>query len=183
MELDKTTIGLSLILAVVVAMLVFSASLPVMATDATQSATVTKNVTAVVIVNQSGLAANTITGWAFSGISGETNATPANSGGELQGFDASTPVTYLNNTHSGPMLVFITASAWNQPTYVGHEYYTTSDPADAGAIGTQFTYGSPTGDITGGGLATNAKKGLWLKLELEKSGSASSTFTVESECV
>ncbi|KAF5437661.1 hypothetical protein C5S35_02945 [Candidatus Methanophagaceae archaeon] len=183
MELDKTTIGLSLILAVVVAMLVFSASLPVMATDATQSATVTKNVTAVVIVNQSGLAANTITGWAFSGISGETNATPANSGGELQGFDASTPVTYLNNTHSGSMLVYITAGAWNESTHVGSEYYTTLDPADASAISTLFVYDTATNDISGGGLATNAKQGLWLKLELEKSGSASSTFTVESECV
>ena len=183
MELDKTTIGLSLILAVVVAMLVFSASLPVMATDASQSATVTKNVTAVVIVDQSGLAANTIAGWAFSGIAGETNATPANSGGELQGFAASTPVTYLNNTHSGPMLVFITAGAWDVPAYVGSEYYTTSDPANASAIDTLFTYGTSVEITSGSGLAKDAKQGLWLKLELKKSGSASSNFIVESESV
>jgi len=186
MELDKTTIGLSLILAVVVAMLVFSASLPVTADDATQSATVTKNVTAVVIVNQSGLAANDISAWSFSGVAGETNATPANTGtngGELQGFAAGTPVTFLNNTHSGAMLVHITAGVWANADLVGTEYYTTTAPTDASNINNDFVYGTSEEITSGSGLAADAKQGLWLKLELKKDGTTTSNFLVESECV
>lgn len=184
MEIDKTTVGLSLILAVVVAMLVFSTSSLVMANTASQNVTVTKNVTAVVIVNQSGLAANDITGWAFSGVAGETNATPANAGsngGQLQGFAAGTPVTFLNNTHSGSMLVHITAGVWGNASLVGTEYYITTAPADASQINNDFVYGTSE-EITGGiGLAADAKKGLWLKLQLKRDGTTTSEFLVESE--
>ena len=175
----------AIFLAGIMVCLVMAFALPAVS-GVTQTATITKNTTAVAIVNQSGLAANTITGWTFTGAAGETNATPANTdtgsnGGELQNFSATEPVAFLNNTDSQTMLVYLTADAWNDSTKVGNENYTNSAPASASDIDTQFTYNTQTGNVAGAGLASNAKLGLWLKLELEKAGTVTSAFTVESE--
>ena len=173
----------AIFLAGIMVCLVMAFALPAVS-GVSQTATITKNTTAVAIVNQSGLAANTITGWTFTGAAGETNATPANTGsngGELQDFSATTPVAFLNNTDSQTMLVYLTAAAWSPANKVGNENYTNSAPANAAAISSQFTYGTATSDVSSGGLSPNAKLGLWLKLELEKAGSPTSAFTVESE--
>ncbi|KAF5411130.1 MAG: hypothetical protein C5S38_09715 [Candidatus Methanophagaceae archaeon] len=101
MELDKTTIGLSLILAVVVAMLVFSASLPVSGSDAVQNVTVSRNTSAVAIVAQNGDTGTAISYWNFTGVSGATVADPQNSNSEAQDPAADQHgICALNNTNS-----------------------------------------------------------------------------------
>ena len=187
MELDKTTIGLSLILAVVVAMLVFSASLPVTADDATQSATVTKNTTAVTIMNQS--AGEAVSSWTFTGKAGEIDADPQNSVTETQNISATNEsVATLKNVDTDyDMKVYLTFGAWSAND-VGMEYYSiTAKDTTAGSWSTVGTGGDYAYDSEIDPAVTITENGgwnnLWLKLELLKVGTPTSTFIVESEVV
>lgn len=186
MELDKTTIGLSLILAVVVAMLVFSASLPVSGSDAEQQATVTKNITAVKIVGHTGAATSTVIHWNFSGQSGATVADPKNSDGHAQVITTNqTAVACLNNTNTAAaMTVYITAGAWTDNNVISSESWNVSDgtkPAGwtvfAGDIEVPLTISNAPAAT----LSANGNWSLWLKAVLNNSGSATSTFNVTCE--
>lgn len=182
MELDKTTVGLSLILAVVVAMLVFSASLPVSGSGAEQNVTVSKNTTAVKIVSQTGDAGTSITYWNFTGVTGATVADPENSATQTQ--DPTTNqkgICTLNNTNSQPMsTVYISNGSWTADVISEYKYYfssTGANPTNAAGINLDMT-GSEIGI---GSIASNANTSLWLKVVLKGSGTATSTFTVTSE--
>jgi hypothetical protein len=183
MEIDKTTIGLSLILAVVVAMLVFSASLPATAEDATQNATSTVNTSAVKIVAQDGNASKTVTYWNFTGMSGTINATPTNNQGDVQ--DPGTNqkgICTLNNTNSQPMsAVYITNSSWSDNSVIkDYKYYNhTSGTAPGTAADIITAMDGSDEDV--GAISADGNTSIWLKVQLKGKGSATSTFTVTSE--
>jgi hypothetical protein len=186
MELDKTTVGLSLILAVVVAMLVFSASLPVSGSDAEQQATVTKNITAVKIVDHTGAATPTVTHWNFSGQSGATVADPKNSEDYAQDIaNNQSAVACLNNTNTAAaMTVYITAGAWTGSNVISSESWNVSD----GTKPAGWNVFVPDDDVELTGLnapaatlSANGNWSLWLKAVLNNSGSATSTFNVTCE--
>ena len=182
MKIDKTTIGLSLILAVVVAMTVFSASLPVSGTGAEQNVTVSKNTSAVKIVSQTGDAGIAISYWNFTGVIGATVANPQNSGSETQDPAVDQKgICTLNNTNSQTMsAVYISNGSWSADVVSDYKYYasaTGANPTDAAGINLAMT-GS---EIDIGSITNNENTSLWLKVVLKGSGSATSTFTVTSE--
>ncbi len=186
MEIDKTTVGLSLILAVVVAILVFSASLPVSGSESVQQATVTKNITAVKIVAQDGTTTNTVTHWNFVGQSGATVTDPTNSETETQDITTNqSAVACLNNTNTVVMTVYITSGAWSDvTTTVSSESWNVSDGTKP-AGWTVFTPGTEV-KLTGSNapsatLTNNGNWSLWLKATLNEPGSATSTFDVTCE--
>ncbi len=186
MGIDKTTIGLSLILAVVVAMLVFSASLPVSGSESVQNATVTKNITAVKIVGQSGAATPAVTHWNFSGQSGATVADPANSAGQTQVITTNqTAVACLNNTNTAAaMTVYITAGAWTGDNVISSESWNVSDgtkPAGWTVFADDVEVPLNISNAPNTTLSANGNWSLWLKAALNQGGSATSTFNVTCE--
>lgn len=182
MEIDKTTVGLSIILAVVVALTVFSASFPVSGSNAVQNVTVSKNTSAVKIVSQTGVVGTEISYWNFTGVTGATVATPTNNLLETQ--DPGTNqkgICTLNNTNSQTMsAVYISNGSWTADVVSDYKYYvsaTGANPTDAAGINVAMT-GS---EIDIGSITNNENTSLWLKVVLKGSGSATSTFTVTSE--
>ena len=183
MEIDKTTVGLSLILAVVVAMLVFSASLPVCGSESVQNVTVSRNTSAVKIVAQTGVAADGVNYWNFTGTSGAINATPVNNRPETQNpTENQSGICTLNNTNSQTMsAVYITNGTWDGASVIAdYKYYkheSGTAPGSAALIDTQMDGTAKSV----GAITNNANTSIWLKVELKGSGSATSTFTVTSE--
>ncbi len=168
------------------AMLVFSASLPVSGSESEQQATVSKNITAVKIVGQDGTTDDTITHWNFSGQSGATVADPMNSADETQVITSNqTAVACLNNTNTVDMTVYITSGAWSDlAATVSSESWNVSD----GTMPTGWDIFDPDTEVTLGignapasTLSPNGNWSLWLKATLNNPGSATSTFNVTCE--
>jgi hypothetical protein len=183
MEIDKTTVGLSIILAVVVALTVFSASFPVSGSDAEQNVTVSRNTSAVTIVAQDGNASKTVNYWNFTGMSGAINATPVNDQSDVQDPGANQGgICTLNNTNSQPMsAVYITNGSWGGDSvvkdYKFYKHESGTAPGSAANINTPMTGTAQTV----GSISNNANTSIWLKVELKGAGSSTSTFTVTSE--
>jgi hypothetical protein len=176
----RGTIGLSIVLAALVALAVLSASFPALGTEAVQNVTVAANVTAIKIVPQNGTyhAATVINYWNFTGQSGATVDNPTNSLGQVQDTAVNTsPVACLNNTNpSTTMTVTINAATFS-PNLVSSEDFSNV------TLGTNPTwYDLPFGsDKYYGSLNSTENKTLWLKVTLTGSGSATSTFNVTAE--
>lgn len=181
MKIDKTTIGLSIVLAAVVALAVFSASLPAMADTAEQNATVSK-ATNMEILNQTGV--TTVTYWNFTATIGSNCSDPANSDGETQGpTDNSTPIARIKNPSGNPTLTIWLNAAIFSPDRVSNEWYNitaiTDNSTDAPGINNALPLGDDTDtsvDITADNLMN-----LYLKIKPSQSGTATSTFSVLGE--
>lgn len=177
MKIDKPTIGLSVALAAVAVLIVFSASFPASGTGATQNATVTANTTAIKICAQNGSADYAVNYWNFSGQAGATVDNPTNGLSETQDTTQNhKPVACLNNTNAQAMTVTLNAGTFGSNT-VYAEYYNnsaTTPPSWSGDI-------QGAGDITYGSLAQNVNGTLWLRVILKSAGSGTSTFTVTCE--
>jgi len=182
MKIDETTIGLSLVLAALVALTVFSASFPAIADPVTQEASVTKNITAIDFMNQTGV--SSITGWTFSGVSG-TTVQPQNSNTEDQ--EAGTnnkAVSRLKNTDSSSMDVYLYSAEFNATAVAT----VSNERMNVTASGENVTIAQLTGTITTTCPATatttivgSGTKDLWLKLTLGQSGAAEATFHADCE--
>lgn len=183
MKIDKTTIGISVLLAAVVALTVFSASLPTMAGvgDAVQNATVSANTTAIKICAQGGNTSYLVSYWNFTVQTGSTSDTPVNNWSETQNPTADqSGICTLNNTHSAAMTVYLQNGSWTDDTVVTSYYYNSSNLTSNGEY--------PTIDLAMdgteqnlGSMTTNTNISLWLKLTGGKKGTATSTFNVTSE--
>lgn len=191
MKIDETTIGLSIVLAAVVALAVFSASFPASGSEAEQNATVSANISAIKIVPQNGTyeAATVINYWNFTGTSGATVDNPTNSLGETQ--DTSTnfsAVACLNNTNAdAAMTISITNSTFSPADKVVYEKYNITDGMHVDYYGaaewfeaTDWTELNAT-NAPSDTLAPWGNWSLWVKVELGKAGSATSTFNVTAE--
>jgi hypothetical protein len=177
MKRDNAIIGLSVLLAVVVALTVFSASLPALGNTAEQNAAVTVNTTAVIVCAQNGSADYPVNYWNFTGQAGATVDNPTNDIGGTQ--DVGTnhkPVACLNNTNEQTMTVYINAGTFSSDT-VYQELY--NDSATTPSGWSSNIQGA--GDITYGSLAQNVNGTLWLRVILKSAGSGASTFNVTCE--
>jgi|GEM_PF-3375020 len=189
MKIDKITIGLSIVLVAVVALTVFSASLPASGSTAEQNASVSVNTTAIKIVCQNGSAAYVVNYWNFSGETGATVTDPQNEHGETQDVDTDqNAVACLNNTNDDPMSIHITAGTWDPSDRITSENFNVSNhtcPTTAAANWTAFTLGTEvdldSSNAPGDTITANGNWSLWLKVQLNKAGTSKSTFNVTSE--
>ena len=200
MKTDKTTIGLSIVLAAVVALAVFSASSPVLGDhSALQEVNVVKSVTAVEIRNQT--CQVEVAGWNFSGAAGAIDVAPVNNLGEQQNENNinEAVATLYNNDTVYNMTMYLNISSWVPPNKVGSEWVAVNDtgfPApgvfdldpDANNGWAWIDTPAPPADheydeqfSTGVTINVGNCKNLWLELELLMHGAAASDFTVESE--
>lgn len=185
MKIDKTTIGLSIVLAALVALAVFSASLPAMAThQAEQNATVSQ-ATTLEIMNQTGVVP--VTHWNFTASVGTNSTNVTNSGTDdvLQNAaDSDKPVARIKNPDTNPnLIIYLNASAFIGTANVTKEWYnitaTTENTTDADGINKALTWSTDTN--TQVQINANTFKNLWLKIYATKSGTSTSTFKVLGE--
>ncbi len=182
MKIDKTTLGLLVILAALVALAVFSASFPAMAgSQAEQNVSVSK-ATNMEILNQTGVTA--VTYWNFSATVGLNCSDPQNSEVETQNpADNSTPIARIKNPSTNPTLVIWLNAAEFSPKYVSNEWYNitaiTDNSTNAEGINVVLSLGSDTNtNVT---IAADNSKNLYLKIKPSQSGTATSTFSVLGE--
>jgi len=191
MKIDKITIGLSIVLAAVVALAVFSASFPASGTDAVQNATVTRNITAIKIAPANGTyeATTEITYWNFTGTSGATVDDPTNSQGDTQvtGTNQSA-VACLNNTNAAAaMTVSITNDTFSGTNIVSKEEYNITDGMYVGyhdpAIWFEATDWTEltAANAPAATLGANVNWSVWVRIDVKKAGTATSTFNVTAE--
>ena len=179
----EQTIGLLVLLAALVALAVFSASLPVMAVyQAEQNATVTKSET-LLILNQTGETA--VNYWNFTASIGVNSTTVNNSIPETQNLSSSsTPVARIENPNPVlDLIIYFNASTFTGGATVSNEWCnvtdTTDNTTDNASINTPLPFDQEV-DTTVQIDATTLKN-LWLKIYATKSGVATSTFKVLGE--
>jgi len=182
MKIDKITIGLSIVLAAVVALTVFSASFPASGTDAVQNATVSANTTAINICAQGGNTSYLVTYWNFTVQTGAICDTPVNNWNETQNPTANqSGICTLNNTHTADMTVYIQNGSWTGSSVVTDYKYNSSNSTTNGEYPTALDIVFDGTEQNLGSMTTNTNISLWLKLTGGKRGTATSTFTVTSE--
>lgn len=181
-ERDKT-VGLLVLLAALVALAVFSASLPAMAGyEAEQNATVAKSTT-LEIKNQN--ETYDVSYWNFTASIGTNSTTVTNSWAESQNpADNTTPVARIYNTNSAlDLIIYLNASTFTGGATVSNEWYnltnTTDNSTDADNISTSLPFNTDTD--TGNTLYSTEFRNLWLKIYETTSGTATSTFKVLGE--
>ena len=177
------TIGLLVLLAALVVIAVFSASLPVMAVyQAEQNATVTKSET-LLIKNQTGV--DTVTYWNFTASIGVNSTTVTNSNDEAQNStDNESAVARIENPNPAlNLIIYFNASTFTGGATVSNEWCnvtdTTDNTTDNASINTPLPFDQEV-DTTVQIDATTLKN-LWLKIYATKSGVATSTFKVLGE--
>lgn len=179
---DKT-IGLLVLLAALVVIAVFSASLPVMADyQAEQNATVAKSET-LLIKNQTGV--DTVTYWNFTATVGTNSTTVNNSKDESQDpTDNESAVARIQNPNSAlNLIIYLNASTFTGGATVSNEWYnltnTTDNTTDAANISTSLPFDQDT--TSGNTIYATELRNLWLKIYATTSGTATSTFKVLGE--
>ncbi|RZN43475.1 MAG: hypothetical protein EFT35_01235 [Methanophagales archaeon ANME-1-THS] len=181
-ERDQT-VGLVVLLATLVALAVFSASLPVMADyQAEQNVTVSKSET-LLIKNQN--ETYDVTYWNFTATIGTNSTDVINSWAESQNpSDNNTPVARIQNPNSAlDLIIYLNASEFSGTATVSNEWYnltnTTDNTTDADGISTALTFDTDTD--TGNTIYATEFRNLWLKIYATTSGTATSTFKVLGE--
>lgn len=184
MKIDKPSIGLSVALAAVAVLAVFSASFPASGTDATQNATVTTNITAIKVCAQNGSVDHQVNYWNFSGQSGAINDTPVNDLGGQQALQAQEGICTLNNTdNTYPMTTYISTSSggndWSNTNVIenGKTWCNYTDSVAPAAIDKLLN--STVQSV--GSIDVNNNKSVWVKVQFKHPGSATSTFSVTAE--
>jgi hypothetical protein len=188
-EMEKVkrdqTIGLLVLLAALVVIAVFSASLPVMAVyQAEQNATVTKSET-LLILNQTGV--DTVTYWNFTASIGTNSTTVNNSNDEAQDpADNNASVARIENPNPAlNLIIYFNASTFTGTATVSNEWCnvtdTTDNVTDEYGINTPLTFNQEVN--TTAQIDATTLKNLWLKIYATKSGTATSTFKVLGEGV
>jgi hypothetical protein len=184
MKTDRTTLGLLVLLAALVVLALFSASLPVMADyQAEQNITVAKSET-LLIRNQTGV--ENVTYWNFTATIGTNSTTVNNSKGESQNpSDNSTPLARIENPNSAlDLIIYLNASIFS-PDIVQNEWYNVTNTtdntgaADGSGISTALPFDTDTD--TGNTIYATEFRNLWLKIYADQSGTATSTFKVLGE--
>ena len=176
---DKIT---AILLAGIMVCATFAFVLPAMADDATQTASVSKLTTAVTFKALDN--STDITGWTFTGTSGET-VEPENSNGEQQDkTDGTKPVAKLNNTNAAAMSIYFNISQFSDTSVAA----ITNEDYNVTAYGTGPTLVDvPTTEQqfdTGFDAPANSNTTcLWLELTLGTHGTATANFLMESEVV
>jgi hypothetical protein len=178
------TIGLLVLLAALVVIAVFSASLPVMAVyQAEQNATVTKSET-LLILNQTGV--DTVNYWNFTASIGTNSTTVNNSIPETQNLSSNnTPVARIENPNELlDLIIYFNASTFTGTATVSNEWCNVTDTTDnttEDGINTPLTFDQEVN--TTAQIDATTLKNLWLKIYATKSGTATSTFKVLGEGV
>jgi hypothetical protein len=188
-EMEKVkrdqTIGLLVLLAALIVIAVFSASLPVMAVyQAEQNATVTKSLT-LEIRNQTGV--DPVTYWNFTASIGTNSTTVNNSNDEAQDpADNNASVARIENPNPAlNLIIYFNASTFTGTATVSNEWCnvtdTTDNVTDEYGINTPLTFNQEVN--TTAQIDATTLKNLWLKIYATKSGTATSTFKVLGEGV
>jgi len=177
------TVGLLVLLVALVALAVFSASLPVIAVyQAEQNATVAKSET-LLILNQTGV--DPVTYWNFTASIATNSTAVNNSKNEAQNTtNNNTPVARINNPNSAlNLIIYFNASTFTGTATVSNEWYnvtnTDENTTNATYVDKALTFGTETN--TAVTINSNNYKNLWLKIYATKSGVATSTFKVLGE--